>query len=209
MDKTERKKTGGISGWFSALIGKPKSKTGNIPGVEETKPILSKLDIAEKPPVPLEITDFSKEDSVKEDLKKFKSLIGKYKAKVDDRILPIASSGAQKAASVINTSGEVVDKSFYKKLLKVFFALFFVLILVFIAATLFNILKSKDEHLVSNSPTPTPVPYEPTRPSVYAQDEVVLKLEEDIDLLENELIRVSLRENDLLPPRLDFNINFK
>lgn len=209
MDKSEKKKSGGISGWFSALVGKPKAGSTPVIGAKEEKPVLSNLDIAEKPPVPLEITDFTKEDSVKEDFKKFKTLIGKYKSKLDEKVDPITASGVQKAVGVINASGGITDKPFYKKLIKVFFVLFFLLILIFVGATLFNIFNSKKVAEVVEGPTPSPIPFKPTKPSVYATDEDVLKLQEDIDLLEKELARVSLRENDLLPPKLDFNINFK
>jgi hypothetical protein len=208
MAENIKKVGGGISGWFSSLMGKPKSVAGAVTE-DKAKPVLSNMDIAEKPPVVLEITDFSKEDSVKEDLKKFKALVGKYKSKVDEKVDPVTAAGVQKAVSAINASGSVADKPFYKKLVKVFFILFFLLILIFVAATLFNILKSKKITEAPVLPTPSPVPFEPTKPSVYASDESVLKLEEDIDLLEKELVRVSLRDNDLLPPKLDFDINFK
>lgn len=56
--------------------------------------------------------------------------------------------------------------------------------------------------------TPTAVPYTPYLPSVYADDPEILRLEEDVRVLENEVARVNIREVKLIPPRLDFNISF-
>ncbi len=111
--------------------------------------------------------------------------------------------------AAINTSASVADKPFYKKIIKLFFVVFFVLILIYVGATLFNILRRRGVTQVTDDPTPTPIPYEPTKPSVYADDAAVLKLEEDIDVLEKELARIGLRENDLIPPKLDFEVTFK
>jgi len=58
---------------------------------------------------------------------------------------------------------------------------------------------------------PTLVPtivIEPSNPSIYAEDEEVLGLEERINVLDRELSNVVLHETRLRPPELDFNISF-
>lgn len=56
--------------------------------------------------------------------------------------------------------------------------------------------------------TPTPIEIEPSQPSIYALDEVILQLEEDINTLDRELSTTVLRETSLNPPKLDLNVRF-
>lgn len=46
-------------------------------------------------------------------------------------------------------------------------------------------------------------------PSRYATDSAVLKIEEDLKSVEKELNDLEINEVDLLPPKLDFDINFE
>ena len=45
-------------------------------------------------------------------------------------------------------------------------------------------------------------------PSAYADDETILKIEEDLKNLENDLNNVDLNENSLLPPNLDLQVEY-
>jgi len=194
-DKT--KKAAGVGAWFSALLG----KSPQVGGLVKTQP--------PKTDGELSVTDLSKEDSVKEDFALLGKFLAKFKSKADKKVAPLKEAGSQKLDSLVGVSGDISDKPFYKNLLKIFFSVFILLILIFVGATLFNTLKGeRREAPVAGELTPTPIPFEPTAPSVYAKDEVILQMEEDISVLEKELARVTLRENNLNPPRLDFNVNF-
>jgi len=61
-------------------------------------------------------------------------------------------------------------------------------------------------------PTPAvtalPTPVELTNPSKYATDSAVLKLEENLKDNENKLNNLDIKESNLYPPQLDFEINF-
>lgn len=206
----EKKGMGGVSGWLSALMGKPKTVTLSVPQTVTPEKPVEVAPVKSVIPEPLTITDLSKEDSVKEDIVKFKAFIGKYKKQADTKMAPMTQRGYEAVGKMTATADSVSDRPFYKKMLNLFFTLFFVLILVYVGATLYNIWRGKNPvNQTSEEPTPTPVPFVPAKPSVYAKDEVILKIEEDINVLKNELIRVSLRENDLQPPRLDFDVTFK
>jgi len=104
---------------------------------------------------------------------------------------------------------QLVDKSFLKKLVRAFLILVFLIILTFIAFRLFRTLQ-EDDGVVVRPPgiSPSPIPYQPYKPSIYAGDPEVLQLEEDINILEAELTNTNIREEQLFPPSLDFNVKF-
>lgn len=86
-----------------------------------------------------------------------------------------------------------------------------ILFLMIVLSLLFNIKKSQPP---KEKPTPA-VSYEPvpssdiiTNPSRYATDSGVLTIEGNIRKIEKELDIMQVNEADLLPPRLDFDINF-
>jgi hypothetical protein len=56
-------------------------------------------------------------------------------------------------------------------------------------------------------PTPTPLELPISSPSAYATDSAVLNIEKNIDTLENSLANIDLKEENLQPPPLDWNIN--
>ena len=55
---------------------------------------------------------------------------------------------------------------------------------------------------------PTLPPFQQYRPSVYADDPLILQLEKDINVLDRELSNVQIKEILLEPPKFDFNISF-
>ncbi|MGB9706911.1 MAG: hypothetical protein ACPLXP_02460 [Microgenomates group bacterium] len=59
------------------------------------------------------------------------------------------------------------------------------------------------------TPTPTPTPFlseEITNPSFYATDSAVLKIEEDLKKIDRDLESTELKESNLNPPVLDWEI---
>jgi hypothetical protein len=58
-------------------------------------------------------------------------------------------------------------------------------------------------------PVPTIPPFQRFKPSIYADDPVILKLQEDISVLDRELSNTQIKETILEPPSLDFNVTFK
>jgi hypothetical protein len=150
------------------------------------------------------------EDSVKQDIQGLKTLVKGALGGAKNKATPAAKLGKEKTIEAAQTVGRSVDTGFLKKLIKIFFVVVFLLILVFIALKLYNLLPTQSPvQTVTLAPSPTSVPYEPERPSVYAEDPQILKLENDIEVLRRELAGVDIRESTLKPPILDFNINFK
>lgn len=99
-----------------------------------------------------------------------------------------------------------------RKILRIVGIVFAVLILLMIILS--TVLKLKGRVPVEIKPTPV-VSFEPLpsgeviiSPSRYATDSGVIKIEEDLRNLEKELDSMQVNETNLLPPRLDFDINF-
>lgn len=107
-----------------------------------------------------------------------------------------------------------VSKSVVKKFI-LFLVVMFVLVgLVVSGSKLFESV-GPNTPLIGNGngeeeegPTPTLPEVESSSPSIYAKDEVILKLEEDILVLDRELTITVLRESTLDPPKLDWNVKF-
>lgn len=133
--------------------------------------------------------------------------------------IPLA--GQTVKSKVINGLRSVVNKlkdawlkipERLRKILRIVGIVFAVLlVLVIILST---VLKLKGKVPVEVKPTPVasfgPLPSGEvtTNPSRYATDSGVLKIEEDLRNLEKELDNLQVNETNLLPPRLDFDINF-
>jgi len=58
-------------------------------------------------------------------------------------------------------------------------------------------------------PVPSIPPFQRFQPSIYADDPVILKLQEDVNVLDRELSNTQIKETILEPPTLDFNVTFK
>lgn len=102
----------------------------------------------------------------------------------------------------------------FKKVFKVagiVFGFFILLLIVFsIAAG-----TGKRRTAIVNNPVSSEAPQEASlngekilNPSRYATDSVVLKIEDDLKSVEKELNDLEVNEVYLLPPNLDFDINF-
>lgn len=100
-----------------------------------------------------------------------------------------------------------------QKLLKIFkvVAIVFVSIvsISFVASKIVNFVKRGNGNGEVPTPAPTIVPYQVEKPSVYAEDEKVLEIEERAKTLDKQMSDTVVRETILNPPSLDFDIDFK
>lgn len=194
---------GGISGWFGALMGKPRSSTKvpRIPGQdlsESQKQIVA--------PAP-------RDDSVIQDVAAIKKVFSKVSSTVASRVAPLVKEGITETSKAASTITKKTGPKFITKILRIFFVLLLLIILGFVAVKLFNTKKGVQEESKNGGSiaevSPTPVIYNPPKASIYATEESILKLEEDINVITREFGNAVLKENELTPPTLDFNVVFK
>ena len=183
---------GGFTGWIRSLMGKsPVSKETSQPNTSSQQ-------------VPPE------EDSVREDVQKFKTFVRKSITKVSTSSKPFTSKGLATGSVLTSSLKGAFENKFIKRLVRTFLILVFLMILIFIGIKLFRLLQEDGEvKEPRREVTPTPASYQPYKPSVYANDPEVLQLEEDINVLEREISGSNLREDKLIPPNLDYNVSFK
>jgi hypothetical protein len=159
----------------------------------------------------------AKADSVSQDMTVFKKFLTNVTGKVSDKVQPIAKRGAEKSKDAITTTtssvaNKVKDKLDFGSVKKVFSVVLVILLFVIVGLVGVNIyvkLQKPPEPPTSVEPTVTPPSYQTYKPSVYAKDPDVIKIEENLDILNREMDTTDLKENNLLPPQLDFNISFK
>ena len=93
-----------------------------------------------------------------------------------------------------------------------FLGLLFILILgiLVLLRLLFGFKKNvPSSPLVAVTPTPTPIFSEEIRPqSLWTTDSGILKIEEELKNIENELDNTDIKEKSLIPPILDWKIKF-
>lgn len=126
------------------------------------------------------------------------------------RVNPLTKLKAIFANLKIKKGGESpvspTTKMSIKRLAILLTAIFFVIIMVAVAFKLLT----KKAAVITPTPTPTPTATpEVLVPSVYADDEDVLAIEAALDYLEGELKIVSLRDDEIAIPLLDWEINFE
>jgi len=94
-----------------------------------------------------------------------------------------------------------------KKIVTVTAATFFTLIVILITVSYFKgrISKPAEETKKEDGVQTTIIERKPSR---YASDEVVLNMETDTKTLEEEINKAEIEEKSLIPPNLNFNINF-
>lgn len=179
---------GAVNKWFNMLLGRPTTTLDNPPdtGGQESLP--------------------TSEDSVAQDVLKARNFIKKLVSSITLQAKPSIEAGGQGVKKGLN---KALGSSFLKRILKIF-----VLVILIIAVLSFSIkfLKrvEKDDKQIDgvSITTPTPVEYKFDKPSIYAEDEAFLKLEEEVRILENEVNQTDIRETRLAPPPLDFNVSF-
>jgi hypothetical protein len=185
------KVAGTLRTWFDLFMGRPRYKKPAIQGTAELK--------KEKKAVS------PQEDSVLKDLRNIKNFAGKVFGKAAVKLQPSGKT----AGSSPQTASQTAGHGLFVKIVRLFIIFIFLLILVYIGVRIYTLLQEDGEN---GSPvvytTPTPVPYKPSKPSVYAEDEFILDLEETLKILEREIAGINIRESTLTPPILDFNINF-
>lgn len=98
-----------------------------------------------------------------------------------------------------------------RKILYAAAGIFIFLVLVLLLALTQKQTASNGVPTPTSTPTPTPTPFMPTisSPSAYATDSAVLEIENDISSIVQQLQNVDLKENDILPPAINLNINFE
>lgn len=186
---------GVVKKWLFALIGKPVTdgKQSGDSAVEQE---------VQQPQEP-------QEDSVTNDIKMFKQFVRNSAGKARVLLTPYAKKSTESLTTTTKTVKGSVDNKFIKITVRAFIVVFFAIILIFITTYLFGRLKEGNGNITQNGRiTPTPVSFDPDKPSIYAQDPEVLRLEEEINILKGELVGVSIRESGINPPSLDYEISF-
>lgn len=128
-------------------------------------------------------------------------------------------SGTPDQSDIEGTSTKGLPISFNSKIIKILIGVVVAFVLLMIVGKMFQAIRNRStggsqESPVSQVGTPTPTDrYEISATpklgeSVYANDPVIEKTEEELDILRNEISTTSLRESLLIPPTLDFNISF-
>lgn len=198
---------GGFMWWIRSLTGKPQPKKQSAPAAPATAPIAGS-------PAPVAKPATKSDDSVSQDLAAFKKLVGQVSQKVSANVAPAIEKRAAATGVAVTKLSNSGNKGLIKKILKIFFIILILLLLVFAAIKLFSgkggggLGSKATPTLGPATSTPTPIVYEPPAKSVYADDPVILKLEQDINVLTREIAGTNIKETQLNPPSLDFNVSF-
>lgn len=203
---------GGLSWWVSSMTGKASVK-------KQTQVAVNAAPVKSNPAVPangVQNQISNTDDSVSRDLEQARKIVGKLSGAVSKAVTPVVAKGV---SSSEKTAAKFLkkDNKFLKIILRLFIILIFLMIAVFVGLKLFQsgavvvkppVKPSPNILSITLTVTPTPVVYNPMKPSVYADDLVVLKLEQDINILTREIAGTNIKETQLNPPSLDFNISF-
>lgn len=186
------KVTGALRTWYDLFMGRPRYRKQAGPEAAEMKRQRKTIS--------------PEEDSVTKDFRNVFGFFGKVFGKATQKIQPSAQKAGKGSPQ---TAVQIASQGFFVKVVRLFIILVFLMIIVFIGVRIFTILQDDGENGVTTVYTsPTPVSYKPSKPSVYAEDEFILDLEERLRVLEREIAGISIRETTLTPPILDFDINF-
>lgn len=161
--------------------------------------------------------DAQSQDQIASDLGKIKEATKKVSEQVTGKlktsVYPKVSEGApvvfQAGKSIGSSISSFTSSETLKNVLKTAAAIISLIVFFFIGIRVVNMIMDGSGNGEVSLTTPTPVPYTPYKPSIYAEDEMVLKMEEDIKVLEKETSTVVLKETSLTPPVLDFDISFE
>ena len=141
-------KIGGLTGWIRALMGKP------------VAPVRSDQQDKSFQAVP-------EDDSVKQDIQKFKAFVSKSLEKVSTSSGPLTAKGLATGSTLTTSVKGAFENKFIKRLVRSFLIFVFLMILVFIGVKLFRLLQEGGEAIEPKfEPTPTPASYEPYKPSI-------------------------------------------
>jgi len=148
-------------------------------------------------------------DQIMSDLTKAKEVGKKVVGKVKETITPMVNQNKNLIQTITTPARNMFDNPLIKKIVRISVIVILLLVFLYIISLLVKTARQNGEVAVPGLPTPTVAQYLPYNPSVYAEDELVLQLEEDIKVLDRELSTVQLKETILTPPTLDFNVNFE
>lgn len=198
--------------WINALLGRPNPVDipkeqivgGPAPLVDPQNPRSEEL--------PREL-DPSQSGFV-HDFQKAKDLVAKMSEKIEEAAKPVLEKGVEEGKAPVEASQTFVSEKKSSSpihLKKILPALLFGLVIIVVVLgglTFFRSMNKPETPQIVTLPTPTLAPIIETEPSQYAEDEEVLKLQEDISVLEKEITSTSLRESTLNPPILNFDVSF-
>jgi hypothetical protein len=202
--------------WINALLGRPTHI--EIPSEQVTHQESSTTEAAQSSPVAQtqaqgtqsmtrEVYD---EDPLKKDLEKAKNLFSKFSSRAHTLADPAIERGMAVSNEAASASSAFVKTNRFKKIIPIIIVLVLIILFGFLALMFLRRNGGGEEiPVVISDPTPTLAPFVPSQPSIYSSDAEVLKLEQDITVLDQEIAGTALRETTLNPPSLDFNINFK
>lgn len=151
----------------------------------------------------------SPNDQVTTDLKKAKELRNNFLGKVGESVTPVISKQGKKVDSFTAPIKNLVDKSLLSKLMRIGLIILLIGLFLYITSLILKTVNESGDQSQISVPTPTIAPYHPFNPSIYAEDEAVLQMEEDIKILDRELSTSLLKETILTPPVLDFDVDFE
>ena len=155
-------------------------------------------------------------DSVTEDLNKFRTTLKKITEGVQRKAKPVAQKVQQKI--VEKTPVKIKEKITKKPKFGWVKYIFIPTFIIFVALIMYSLVKNNVENGGNGTdpeptsveePTPTLEPVGPIRQSIYSEDKEIQEIQEQINVLNNEMFSVPLRDSILNPPILDFNISFK
>lgn len=153
----------------------------------------------------------SESDKIEEEEKEEEStrdkIVKKFSSDIADLVKNIIK-GKGPSGSVSETTTKIKKPFSLINIVKIIFLGVLVLI-IFFGLYIRFFWKKPGQSSGANIPTPTYSSFEKFKPSVYAQDPIVLKLEETVNVLDQEMSTTPLTESTLMPPLLDFNISFK
>lgn len=183
---------GALRTWYDLFMGNPRYRKQAGPETAEIKRQRKAIS--------------PEEDSVTKDFRNIFGFFGKVFGKATQKIQPSVQKAGKGSPQ---TAAQIASHGFFVKVVRLFIILVFLMIIIFIGVRIYTILQDDGGNGVTTVYTsPTPVPYKPSKPSVYAEDEFILDLEEKLRVLEREIAGMSIRETTLTPPILDFDINF-
>lgn len=209
-----QKQPGALAKWFSALLGRSVPKTQPLPG---ESPRVSEVAADKAEPKHPELTqqdNVQPVDSITADMQSVKKVFSKVADKISKSSTPVIAKGKQGSSQLATHAQKALDTGKIKKLTTVFIGIILLLLLVFFVSRLFgnklvqNNGNQNAEEPVPSYISPTPFDYQVFVESIYARDKDILRLEENLEVLDAEVANFQLKESSLTSPALDFNISF-
>lgn len=173
----------------------------------EANPAVNQVPVEQTPQAP-------PKDAFQQDIREVKTLIGRIKQGIKEK-RELAKQNAQSQAADGQAPTKKGLKGFISsnKKIAILMAVFLFFVVLLVVASLYQVFSNRRGPLVVGA-TPTPVasqsatPAAIARPSKYATDSAVLDIEKMITELDRDMSAVDIRESQLTPPNLDYEIKF-